>query len=191
MRFLGKLVKYPRDMIEWQVEEGKPSYTLPADSIIIRTAYFGNKSIGGDVLPLQIMPEEALKAINPSWLSEDTSSRGRPSKIILLDKSTVLINPTPDSSESVSGKKLQVGYVYEPADMAADSDIPDIPLAYHDFIAEYAFHLCLAGKLNLYEKAVSVLNTVVDKAKKFESLIVKDTEGGLGFYWGSGINAGE
>lgn len=188
MRFLGKLVKYPRDMIEWQAELGKASYTLPDDAIIIRTAYFGDRSIGGDTIPLQIMPEEALKAVNPSWLSEDTASYGKPARIILLDKNTVLVNPTPNSDESASGKKLQIGYVYQPADMSADSDVPDIPLAYHDFIAEYAYYLCLVGKLNLYEKGMAVLNTVIDKAKKFENLIVKDTEGGLGFFWGNDIN---
>jgi hypothetical protein len=187
-RFLGALVKHPRDMVEIQAEEGKPAYNLPSDAVIIRTAYFGDVSISGDVLPLSIGTEESLKAQVPSGLDQSTYSRGRPQRIILWDRNTVLLNPTPNASESASGKKLHLGYVYQPGLMVADGDEPDLPIVYHDFIPEYAFYLCLMGKLNMPDKGAMVLKTLVDKAKKFEHLIVKDMEGALGFSWGSAIS---
>ena len=187
-RYLGKLVKHPRRIAEIQVEAGKAGYTLPSDAVIIRTAYFGTVS-DGDTIPLSVMTEEALKEQVPSWLSEDSSDYGRPSRMILLDRTTVVVNPTPSTAESVTGKKLRIGYVYQPAVLSAESDEPDLPIVYHDFIAEYANYLCCNGKLKEYEKGVSILQTVMDKAKKFENLIIKDTEAGFGFSWGGSFGA--
>lgn len=185
-RFLGALVKHPRRLSEIQVEEGKAAYTLPSDAVIIRTAYFGTVS-DGDTRPLTVLTEEGLKEQVPSWLSENSSDYGRPSRMILLDRTTVVVNPTPSASESVTGKKLRIGYVYQPAVLSADADVPDLPIVYHDLIPEYTNHLCCMGKLKEYEKGVSILQTVMDKAKKLEHLIIKDTEAGFGFTWG-GIN---
>lgn len=183
VRFLGALVKQPRRLSEIQVEVGKAAYTLPSDAVIIRTAYFGTVS-DGDAPPLSVLTEEALKDVVPNWLSESSNDYGRPTRMILLDRTTVVVNPTPNAAESVVGKKLRITYVYQPATLSGDGESPDLPIVYHDFISEYANHLCCMGKLKEYEKGVSILQVVIDKAKKFESLIVKDTEAGFGFSWG-------
>lgn len=182
-RYMGALVKQPRRLSEIQVEEGKAAYTLPSDAVIVRTAYFGSVT-DGDAVPLSVMTEEALKSENPNWLSEATSDRGRPLRLILLDRTTVVVNPTPSATESASGKKLRVTYVYQPAVLSADGDTPDLPIVYHDFISEYANHLCCMSKLKEPEKGLAILQTLDAKAKKFENLIVKDTEAGFGFTWG-------
>jgi hypothetical protein len=187
VRFLGALVKHPRDMVEIQVEEGKPAYNLPSDAVIIRTAYFGDVSVSGDVLPLFIGTEESLKVEAPSWLDESTASRGRPQRIILWDRNTVLVNPTPNAAQAAAGKKLHLGYVYQASPLVADGDEIDLPLVYHDLVAEYAFYLCLMSKLNMPDKAAMVLKTLMDKAKKLENLIVKEMEGALGFVWGGSM----
>ena len=186
-RFLGALVKHPRDLIEIQAEQGKAAYQLPTDAIIIRTAYFGTVS-DGDAIPLSVLTEEALKEVVPRWLSESATDQGRPSRMILLDRNTILVNPTPSADESVTGKKIRLGYVYQPATLSSDADEPDLPIVYHDLIPEYANHLCCMGKLKEYEKGVSILQTVLEKAKKLENLIIKDTEAGFGFSWGGGLN---
>ena len=188
IRFLGALVKHPRDMIEIQAEAGKSSYQLPADAVIIRTAYFGDVSAQGDVRPLFVMTEEALKEQVPSWLSQDTVDYGRPQRIILLDQNTILIIPTPGSDEAASGKKIRLGYVYQPSELSTDISVIDLPIVYHDFVPEYANYLCCMGKLKEYEKGVSILETVINKAKKLENLVIKDTEAGFGFFWGGGFN---
>ena len=189
-RFLGAIVKKPIDHVEIQVQQDYPAYTLPNDAILLNTVYFGDTTISGDVKPLQILTEEALKEINPSWMDENTTSQARPLRIVLLDRTTVLINPRPNSAESVSGKKLRIGYVYQPANMANDSDNPDLPIVYHDLIAEYAHVQCLFSKLKQPDVATALLGTMIDKAKKLEPLIVKEAND-FGFSWGGSINPNE
>ena len=99
-RFLGVLVKKPTDHVDVAVELDTPAYSLPSDAILLATAYFGDVSASGDVRPLSILTEEALKEIAPSWLDESVSSQGRPQRIILLDRRTVLIHPRPNVAEA-------------------------------------------------------------------------------------------
>ena len=187
VRYLGALVKQPRRLTEIQVQEGYSAYTLPSDAVIIRTAYFGSVS-DGDAVPLEVLTEEGLKGVVPRWLSEASSDRGRPQRMILLDRTTVVVNPTPNAEESATGKKLRITYVYQPATLSGDGESPDLPIVYHDFISEYANHLCCMGKLKEAEKGIAILKIVDEKAKKFENLIVKDTEAGFGFSWGGSID---
>ena len=187
LRFLGALVKKPIDHIEFQLEAGKPAYTLPTDTVIITTAYQGDLSISGDVRPLQILTEEALAAIKPSWLDENSNSRGAPAFAILIDRRTVLVHPTPDTASSASGKKLHLGYVYQPATMSSDGTDPDLNIVYHDLISQYAAHLCWLTKLNKPDIGVALMGQVMEKAKRLENLIVKDTLN-LGFTWGNFID---
>ena len=186
-RFLGVIVKKPIDHIEIQVQQDYPAYTLPPDAILLATAYFGDVSIQRDVLPLKIMTEEALKEVNPQWMDENASSQGRPTRIILLDRRTVFINPRPNSDQGVSGKKLRLGYVYQPANMANDSDAPDIPLVYHDLISEYATQMCFFGKLKDPVLGNAILTQVLAKAKKLEPLIAKESIS-FGFSWGYSLD---
>ena len=72
VRFLAPLIKWPRDFVEVVAQEGKPAYPLPSDTILIRTAYFGNVTLGGDRKPLDILTEEALAAVAPNWQEETT-----------------------------------------------------------------------------------------------------------------------
>lgn len=186
-RFLGALVKKPIDHAEVQVEQDKPAYTLPSDAIIMLTAYFGNVAQSGDNLPLRVIPEEALKEIAPSWMDETVGSQGRPAYAVLLDRRTVLVYPRPNATESATGKTLKIGYVYQPAAMSGDGEEPDIPIVYHDLIAQYALQMCYFSKLNKPDLGAGILKSVVDKAKKFESLIIKDSDS-TGFFWGSAID---
>lgn len=187
LRFLAALVKKPIDRIEVQLEVGKPAYTLPSDTIILLTAYYGDLSIAGDVTPLSIITEEALRAIAPSWLDESSSSRGEPAYAVLIDRRTVLIYPTPDTASGAGGKKLHVGYVYQPPNLVADGDEPDLPIVYHDLVSKYAAHLCFMTKLKEPDRAVQLLEEVMTLAKKHEELIVKDAVT-FGFTWGRDID---
>lgn len=186
-RFLGALVKKPTDHVEIQVQQGYPAYTLPTDAILLNTAYFGDKSLQGDVRPLSIMTEEALKEVRPSWMDESASAQDRPTRIVLIDRMTVLLNPTPSAAESVSGKKLDIGYVFQPGNMTLDSDEPNLPLVYHDLIADYIQYMCYLSKLNKPDLAVALLGQIVEKAKKLEPLITKEANT-FGFSWGGSID---
>jgi hypothetical protein len=187
VRFLAALVKKPTDIVSWQAEEGKPAYILPDDFILMRTAYFGDTSLAGDTTSLFQTTEEALKEENPGWMEETTSSRGKPRKIILLNRTTILVYPTPNAANSASGKKIHVNYVYAPAILGNDSDEPDLPIVYHDLVSKYTAHMCFMSKLNKPDLGTALLDEVISLAKKFENLIVKDSEGSFGFSWGGAI----
>jgi len=186
-RFLGALVKKPIDHVEIQVEQDVPAYTLPVDAILINTAYFGDANKTGDVLPLTVVTEEGLKEVVPNWLDETTKTQNRPTRIILLDMRTVLINPRPNAAESASGKLLMISYVFQPSNMTNDSDTPTLPVVYHDLIAKYGAHLCYMSKLNKPDLGAALLSQVIDLAKKLEPLIVKEVNS-LGFSWGGGFD---
>ena len=98
VRFLGALVKQPRDHVYVQTEDNKSSYTLPSDAILLLTAYFGDKTKSGDVRPMEIIPEEALKEKMPNWLDESGVNNGRPYYAVLMGKRTVLVAPTPNAT---------------------------------------------------------------------------------------------
>src|SRR3990167_754206 len=120
VQFIAEKIEWPRDLISFQVEVGVPSYPLLTDTLKIRTAYFGNTSIVNDMNILAICDESQLKEVVPGWLDGTTSARGRPTRLILLDRNTILIHPTPDADNSASGKKIYLGYVYYPSAMSAD-----------------------------------------------------------------------
>jgi len=163
LQFIAAKIEWPRDQVSYQAEVGVPSYPLLSDTLKIRTAYFGNVSIARDMTPLTILDESQLKEIVPGWLDQTTQSRGKPSRIILLDRKTILVHPTPDADNSASGKKIYLGYVYYPASLAADGDYPDLPDIYHDELKLYVGHLCYMGKLKKPALATSMLDMLIKK----------------------------
>ena len=186
-RFLATLVKWPRDRVEVQVEADTPAYTLPTDTILILNAYFGNSSTADDVKPLRILSEEKLKELRPNWMDNTSSSQGRPDTLILLDRKTVVLNPRPNAAESVTGKKLELVYVFYPPTLTADGDTPELPIIYHDLASQYATHKCYGSRLNDPALSQSILKEVIEKAKVLEPTITKEYEP-LQFAWGSDDN---
>lgn len=168
VQYLASLVEYPRDIMEIQVQDNYAAYTLPSDTMKLRTAYFGDRSITGDWRPISVIFEERLNEIYPSWGENTDDSKGRPEVICLLDRQTVLIHPRPNAVESVTGKKLYLGYVYYPAALVNDGDYPDLPNIYHQFVPLYAAHLAYMGKLKNVEIANGFLKQCIDKAKSVQ-----------------------
>lgn len=175
-RFLAPLIKWPRDMVDYVPVEGTPAYAVPSDFILLRNAYYGDPSNGQkEMVPLDIYTEETLKGVVPTWMSTDSTDRGTPRRIILLDRATFYINPTPDADAVTSGMTLRIGYVYQPADMTADGDSPDnLPVTYHDLIVDYAKYRCYNGKLNQPQEADRVLQSIVTRSKMLEPVVTKE-----------------
>ena len=183
-RLLAPLIKWPRDRVEVQVEAGKPAYTLPVDNILILDAYFGDVSKAGDKLPLRVLHESQMKAFRPGWLDATADSRGRPDILILIDRLTAVLNPTPNADESVSGKKLEIVYVFYPATLSADGDTPDLPIVYHDFLSQYGQYKCYMSKLNKPELGSSIFGQMIQKAKLLEPVVTKEFNE-QSFTWGN------
>ena len=173
-RFLAPIIKYPRVSTNYVPVAGTPAYTVPSDFILLLNAYYGNPAIGGDLVPLDIMTEETLKALFPSWQDESVTARGAPQRVILLDRLTFYLHPTPDADASVSGKKFRIGYVYQPADLTSDGSSSILPITYHDLIVDYAKYRCLTGKLNKQEEGDRILQSIVTRSKMLEPVVTKE-----------------
>ena len=182
--FSAVFIEYPRDLVSVQAEEGKPSYPNPSDNLLLRTAYFGDRSVLGDVKPLKIVSEETLKTIYPSWLDQHSSSRSdRPEYLIQLDRLTITIIPTPNAVGAASGKKIHLNYNYVPTAMSIDTDTPDVPIPYHNLLPLYAAHLCYLGRLNNEKAAAVFIKSFMDKIKLLKSAVTKETKESQGFSW--------
>ena len=182
--FAAVFIEYPRDLVSVQAEEGKPSYPNPADNLLLRTAYFGDRSIFGDVKPLKVVSEETLKTIYPSWLDQHASSRSdRPEYLIQLDRVTITVIPTPNAVGSASGKRIHLNYNYVPTVMSIDTDTPDVPAPYHNLLPLYAAHLCYLGRLNNEKIAATFIKSFMDKVNLLKSAVTKEAKELQGFSW--------
>lgn len=190
VRFLAPLIKWPRDFVEVQVQDGIAAYPIAPDTILIRTAYFGDASVNGDKIPIDILTEEALKSVVPNWMDETTQTKGRPRRVILLDRKTVLINPRPDATESATGKKLSLGYVYLPPSLNDDSSEPDLPVSFHDLVVDYVVYKCYSGKLDNSDEATRTLTSIMARSKLLEAVVTKETDQ-LQMTWGNADNLEE
>jgi len=175
VQYMASLVEYPRDIAEIQVEDNVSSYTLLSDTMKLLVTYFGNRASSGDVAPLEIVTQEKLKELSPSWLETTSDSKNRPKWACLIDRNTILLHPRPDTENSVSGKKLYVSYVYYPDSLSADGDYPDLPPIYHQFVAQYAAHLCYLGKLKNADMARTMLDETIKKVKSVQPQVVNET----------------
>jgi len=186
--FLASLIEYPRDLVEIQAEIGAGTYTLLSDTLLIRTAYFGDINIKGDIRPMTVTTEEVLKHMFPDWMDETDSTRGRPRYLIVLNRRQIFVYPRPDATESATGKKIILNYVFRPANLSADGDLPDLPTPYHDLIQFYAAHLCYTGKLERIKDATTLFKEFIIKVKALQPTIIKETEEGRTFQWASPDN---
>jgi hypothetical protein len=176
IRYLATLVKWPRDIVDVQLESATPAYNLPEDFMVLRAAYYGDVSLASNMVELDVVTEDQLAFFNQSWLSEHANDRGIPQRVCLIDRATILVQPTPDTSSAATGKKLYLSYVYYPAALAADSSEPDLPLVYHDLLTDYIAYKCYMSKLNNPDLGRQLLSDTVEKAKSLEPSVTKQFE---------------
>jgi len=188
INFLTTLIEYPRDIVEIQVEDGVGIYSLLSDTLIIRTAYFGDVNVKDDIKPLKVLTEETLKELFPTWLDETTDTRGRPRYLILLNRKQIFIYPRPDTAESASGKKVILGYIFRPTDLSADGDTPDLPTPYHTLLQFYAAHMCYAGKLQRIDISNNMFTIFTTKVQALKPTMIKEAQELLRFQWGETDN---
>ena len=184
--FSAVFIEYPRDLVSVTTTSNVGSYANPVDNLLLRTAYFGDTTIPGDVKPIKIVSEETLKEYYPSWLDQSTAgTASRPTYLIQLDRNTVHIFPRPN----VSGKSLILNYNYNPTPMVNDSDIPDLPIAYHDLIPLYALHLAYYALQNR-ELSAQFYKDFMEKVTRLKSAVTKESKENLSFQWGTDIDVG-
>lgn len=186
--FSAVFIEYPRNLVSVQVQNNVGSYANPADNLIVRTAYFGDSSISGDIRPVKIVSEETLREQYPSWLDNTASGTAdRPEYLIQLDRKTVHAFPRPNAVGAASGKKLWLNYNYVPAAMVNDSDVPDLPTPYHNLLPLYALHLAYIALQNV-PLAKEMYVEFMEKVQRIKSAVTKETKEGLSFSWGTDID---
>lgn len=176
-------IEYPRDQIQVQVESNVRAYTLPSDAVLIRLAYFGDVNTKNDIVPLQIISEETLRELYPSWLDETTTNNNRPLYLIVLDRNTVAIHPKPNTVHGAAGKNLILEYIYSPASLSSDSSIPDLPVPFHSLLHFYAAHLAYV-RLNNSDMSIKLFQVYQAKIKELKTAVTKETTEGLFFQFG-------
>lgn len=188
MEFATVFIEYPRDLVSVTTELNVGSYANPSDNLLIRTVYFGNPAVAGDMRPVKFVTEETLKEIYPSWLDNTASSQSdRPEYCIQLDRKTVSIFPRPNAAGA--GKKLWLNYNYVPATMSADADVPDLPLPYHNLLPLYALHLCYIALQNV-PLAKEMFAEFMDKVQRLKNSVTKESKENLSFSWGNDDDVG-
>lgn len=178
-------IEYPRDVVSVLAVQGVGSYPNPQDNLVLRTAYFGNRdTIQGDIRPIKVISEETLKTIYPSWMDQtDGSTSDFPEYLIQLDRKTVYIYPRPNANAVAKSRKLFLNYNYVPAPMINDSDVPDLPVPYHNLLPEYALHRCYTALQN-QDLSERMFKSFMAKIQQLKSAVTKETKEGLGFSWG-------
>lgn len=178
-------ISYPRKYDSGtSVVAGTAAYALPSDFLNLISAFYGDKTTLNDLTILKVMKEEQLKYLVPSYLQTHSSSYGRPDKLILRDKATMLVNPTPSAEEVTASRKIWLYYVYKPAALASDSAEPsEIPSSYHNCIQFYAAHLSYL-KLENPNMSAAMMNKFLEEVKAKSMLIESESKEGLRFQWG-------
>lgn len=179
--FLAVFIEYPRDIVSVVTQNNVGSYANPVDNLVLRTAYFGDTTLPGDVRPLKIVSEETLREYYPSWLDQSVAgTASRPVYLIQKDRNTVHIFPRPNAS----GKLLILNYNYNPAPMVADGDKPDLPIPYHDLIPLYALHLVYYS-LEKPELSAQFYKDFMEKVTRLKSAVTKESKEQLSMTWGT------
>lgn len=188
VEFLGSLIEYPRTFQEIQAVSGQGNYSVGVTSyrvISIISAYFGDKTIKGDISPLDFFKEETLKTFNPSWLETVDNGNGRPARIILKDRDTIWCDPKPSAAESATGKKFHINYSYVPATLSSASDVPDLPNPYHNIIPFRAAYFALIA-LNKIDAAKEFDSQFDKKRKELQSVATKESDQNIGWQFADG-----
>lgn len=195
IKYVSSLVSYPREFVEITPVAGTSEYDISAtaltkDTLNIRLAYYGDKTIANDVYRMMVTTEEKLSSMFPSWLSTNSESFGRPIWLFMKTFTTIAIFPTPDTTNAASGKKIILNRTYSPAALTSDSDSPNLPVPYHDLIKFWVAFLCYSGKLKNQEMAASKYNAFIALLRDIKPTIDKDTIDGyeFGFVVDEGLN---
>lgn len=184
VKYCAVLAEWPKAEVHVQVTNDDPTYSLPSDFLIAIDVYFGDSDIYGDVAPLRIGSLQELKELYPNWIDSTDSSKGRPAMAVRFDRSTLLIHPRPDATESATGKKYHLYYVKYPAALSADSDTPDLPDSYHDLVPFWAAYLAYTGKVSDFEKAKQIKKEFLENLELIKNPVTRDYQN-YSFYFSS------
>lgn len=112
------------------------------------------------------VPNESVQSLTPMTINQqDLISRGTGQPLYyFIEKNMLVLFPAPDTAQV-----LRMVYSYQVTDMTLDSDTPDVPESYHEFVALLA---CQYGFL----KDGRVNELLLSKIAKYEETFNQDAE---------------
>lgn len=123
--------QYSALAVKTSLVSGQSNYALPSDFMqIIRLEYVTGGS-GDTAQTTQILP------MTPNQKTSQWQYSGTPS-FYIFNKNDVVLLPIPNSTQ-----ELRLTYSYMVADMSSDSQSPDLPQQFHEYIAVLATRDCL------------------------------------------------
>lgn len=185
VEYTAVFIEFPRAFTTIIPVDGTATYALPdsAKNITVKTAYYGDINVSGDVRPLRVITEETLKELYPNWLDATAQSKGHPRWLIKKDNANILIHPRPNADEVTGTKRIHLNMGNVPATLSADGDIPELPVPYHNIIQFYVLHLCYITLKNV-EMSREMLNVFADKMKSIKPQVTNEVKEAKRFAWG-------
>jgi hypothetical protein len=172
--FLGTQMEWPAQVDQATAVPNQALYQLPTDFIELVDIYFNNLN----PVHLPIVERADIGQITPSWQSDPAST---PRLAYRYNRNTVGLYPVPDANQT--DYTLQIEYIYLPAALALDTDVPNLHTAFQMCLPFYAAYLC-EMRLGNDKKADSNLVNFDRHRKALMSKVQKYSDDLLRFRWG-------
>jgi hypothetical protein len=144
---------------------GQSEYTIPNDTLTLRAVKYNG-------IKLQAMSLGEAETSLPNFDDSANYPSGTPTHFWVF-ANRITLYPKPDAAGATS---LEIYYTRQPAIVSSLSDVPEVPVPYHNRIVEY----CLAQAYELDEdwNAANVkttqFRTGIDKLKENENWVEHD-----------------
>lgn len=168
--FLGTQMEWPEQVDQASAVAEQTLYELPTDFVALVDVYF-------DSTKLQVLERGDLGQINPSWQDDES---GTPRVVYRNNRNIIGLYPTPDTSQD--GKIIQIQYIYLPATLSDDADVPDLHEAFQMCLPFYAAFICDYSLGNMKQSDVHLAKYEYHK-KALMSKIQKYSDDLLRFRW--------
>lgn len=143
------------------------TYTLPTDFIYALEVFYDQNAAGGKI-KLGELDQSELESLRGQEWKQDASSDPihyyfvRDATATVPAPYVIALYPPPNAanvtlSSAPNSQRLEIFYVYAPADLSADTDSPDLPAAYHYQAQYYAAAQCALkiGDMGLYDRLIA------------------------------------
>jgi hypothetical protein len=172
--FLGTQMEWPDQIDQATAIPNQALYQLPADFIELVDVYFNNVN----PVHLVILERADLGNISPAWQTDAAST---PRVAYRYNRNTLGLYPVPDANQT--DYTIQIEYIYLPAALAADTDVPNLHTAFQMCLPFYAGFMC-ETRLGNDKKAETNLENFDRHRKALMSKVQKYSDDLLRFRWG-------
>lgn len=173
VQFLGTQMEWPEQVDQSTAVPNQALYQLPNDFIELTDVFFNSVN----PVHLVILERADLGQISPSWQADPAST---PRIAYRFNRNTIGLYPVPDTNQT--DYTIQIQYIYMPATLIADTDVPDLHAAFQMCLPFYAAFLC-ENRLGNDKKADINLTNFDRHRKALMSKVQKYSDDLTRFRW--------